>query len=395
VAEARRALVTDGQERWAVAACRSLARAGFRVSVAADSRPAVAHWSRFCRDRIDVPAPQFDLRGFVDRLEDELGRGEYSVVLAGGEASLEAISGERDRLERYLPHGLGLPPPEAVAASLDKVSLAAAAVEAGLDSPETVECTSVEQALSAALRFGYPVMVKPRTSVHERSGERVRSAARRADSEAATREIVDAFGGRCLVQRVAQGQVHSFAGVFADGKMIASSLARYLRTWPPAAGSAAFAETVPVPVELSDRVPALLRALGWEGIFEVELLLSEGKFRTVDFNPRIYGSVALAMRAGADLPAVWARRLIGEEQAHVQARAGVRYRWEDAEVRRVWWEFRRGRPVSAVRVAIPMRTVVHPHFAWDDPGPILALVAADAKRAITRLRPAALASRLP
>ena len=47
---------------------------------------------------------------------------------------------------------------------------------------------------------------------------------------------------------------------------------RYLRTWPPEAGNAALTETVAVPAELAERVGALVAALGWEGIFELELV---------------------------------------------------------------------------------------------------------------------------
>jgi hypothetical protein len=68
------------------------------------------------------------------------------------------------------------------------------------------------------------------------------------------------------------------------------------------------------------------------------------------------------------------------------ARAGVRYRWEDAEVRRAFWELRHGNLAQAAEIARPRRHVVHPHFRWDDPGPLLARGAWFAGRVFARVR---------
>ena len=134
--------------------------------------------------------------------------------------------------------------------------------------------------------------------------------------------------------------------------------------------------------------------LGWQGIFELELMRRpDGSFASLDLNPRPYGSIALAIRAGADLPAIWAAWLLGERPPYAVARPGVRYRWEDAEIRRVVWELRRGHLAEAAHVALPRRRVVHPHFQWNDPGPLLARGAYFAGRALSRARKAAAADR--
>jgi predicted ATP-grasp superfamily ATP-dependent carboligase len=368
-----RVLLTDGQERWIVAASRSLARAGFKVTVAADSTPAVAHWSRFCSGRVLVPAPQSDPSTFVATLEAELRAKSYALLVAGGDASLQVISEHRERLEPLLSAKLGLPSREAVAASADKLRLAEAAAAAGLRSPATTYCSSQEDAARAARAVRYPVIVKPRSSVFDRAGATVRERSRMARDELELRSFTRLFGNTCLVQPVEHGTVYSCAGVYAGGRLLALALIRYLRTWPPEAGNASFAETVGVPQGLAERICALLEAVGWQGIFEVELLrLAGGEFAVLDLNPRMYGSIALAIRAGADLPAVWCRWLLGRRPEYQLARPRVRYRWEDAELRRVGWELRHGQGRAALSVLRPCRQTVHPHFSWDDPGPIVA-----------------------
>src|SRR3954451_3536777 len=92
-------LVTDGEQRCALAACRALAAAGYEVGVASTGGPAAAKWSRWCSDGISVPDARRDPTGFAERLRGELERRRYDVVLPGGDASLLALSAHRARLE--------------------------------------------------------------------------------------------------------------------------------------------------------------------------------------------------------------------------------------------------------------------------------------------------------
>src|SRR3954452_12661434 len=108
-------LVTDGQERWSVAVCRSLHRAGFRVAAAADYTPGVAHWSRSCDVRLTVPDPRVDQLRYGLALEQALSGRGYSALIPACDASLIAISRHRELIQPHLRAPLALPPHEAVA----------------------------------------------------------------------------------------------------------------------------------------------------------------------------------------------------------------------------------------------------------------------------------------
>jgi hypothetical protein len=84
--------------------------------------------------------------------------------------------------------------------------------------------------------------------------------------------------------------------------------------------------------------------------------------------------MALAIAAGANLPAVWVRWLLGESPAWCEARPGVRFRWEDAELRHLLWQARRGDLRAALAVLRPRRNAAHAYFRLDDPGPLGARV---------------------
>jgi FAD-dependent urate hydroxylase len=367
---APRVLVTDGETRAVVAVARGLADAGFAVSVAASARVplAPAQLVRSVSERLITPDPLRAPGAFVAALEPAVAGGAVRVLIPGGDASLLAISEGRARLEPHVR--LGLPDQARVRRSLDKADLATIAARHELGPPSTALCADAAQALEAARELGYPVLVKPISSISERVVPRQRVSSCWVEDEAELRLAIDRFGGAGLVQRRIDGDVVSFAGVLAGGRLLAEAVSRYHRTWYPNGGNASYSETVEAPSALRGRVVALLDDLGWEGIFELELIeAATGDWHAIDLNPRPYGSIALAIAAGANLPAVWSEHLIGGDPGQVTARPGVFYRWTDADLRNGLWQLRAGRPVAAAQVLRVRRGVVHPYVQGRGRGP--------------------------
>jgi predicted ATP-grasp superfamily ATP-dependent carboligase len=163
------------------------------------------------------------------------------------------------------------------------------------------------------------------------------------------------------------------AGVIDEGELLGISVSRYARTWPPHAGSASASVTIEPPDGLVESSRRLLAAIGWRGIFDLEFLeLADGRHATIDLNPRVYGSMALAIAAGANLPAIWVGLLRGDRRAPILARPGVHYRWEEGEVRAVLRAVLRGRMGELASVVRPRRHTVWALTRIGDPGPLVA-----------------------
>jgi predicted ATP-grasp superfamily ATP-dependent carboligase len=129
---------------------------------------------------------------------------------------------------------------------------------------------------------------------------------------------------------------------------------------------------VALPPGLANRVRALLEALEWQGIFQLQMLELDGRLSVIDLNPRVFASVTLDARAGADLPSVWCDWLLGRKPYPVRARPGVRYRWEEGELCHLLWQLRRRKFRAAAAVLRPHRQVAHAWFRLTDPGPLIA-----------------------
>jgi predicted ATP-grasp superfamily ATP-dependent carboligase len=380
-----RVLLTDAQDRSSLAGCRSLRRAGYVVDALATTRPAAAHWSRYCERRLTACDPRQDQGRFVAELSNIVRSTSYRLLVTGSDASLLAISQHRERLEPFVE--LGLPPADVVDRCLSKQTLVRAAAEVGLGTPETEVCGDEGEARAAAGRFGYPVVLKPQSTVSGRNGRVRQRPSSLVEDDASLAALLSEHGTPCLVQRHEEGMVLSFSGVAAEGRLLAHGVSRYSRTWPPEGGAVSFAETIPTPADLRRKVEDLLAVLGWQGVFELEVIQRRGEgFAAIDFNPRPFGSLELITRAGAPLVAAWCDWVLGRSRIEAEARPGYHYRWEDAEARNLWRRLREGQVGSAIDVLRPQRRMTRSFFRLTDPAPLVARILLLANHRLRRAR---------
>jgi predicted ATP-grasp superfamily ATP-dependent carboligase len=111
------------------------------------------------------------------------------------------------------------------------------------------------------------------------------------------------------LQSFIPGRGEGVFGFFADGTLHASSGHQRLRMMNPrGSGSSACRSQAPDVITL-ERTERFLRAIGWHGIFMVELLRDpKDRLWFMELNGRTWGSMALARRVGFEYPA-WAVHL--------------------------------------------------------------------------------------
>ena len=366
-----RVVVTDAEERAALGAARGLAAAGYSVTAIGCHRAAATHWSRSCAERVVLPDPRDDAELFADELATLLARNDYAALIPASDASLLAISAHRDRLDGLVR--LGLPSAAAVSRSVDKRLLGSVAAAVGLPPPPSRACDDETSAAAAAAELGYPVVLKPSRSF-VRNGNGLRQLpVSRVESARELASALERYEPPFVVQQYVRAGFLSCTGVVAEPGLLALTVSRVFRLWPVEAGMHAYSETIEAPPGLAERVFALLEEIGWRGIFQLQMLdRGDGRLAVIDLNPRLFASVALDVRAGANLAAVWCDWLLRRRAAPVVAKPGVRYRWEEGELCHLLWQLRRGRVRAAASVLLPRRRVVHAWFRLRDPGPLFA-----------------------
>lgn len=329
----RALVVEEGRARGALAAVRALHAGGWTVGVGSPGARGLAAASRRASRRHDVPSPAAGVTAFVDAVRAAVVAGGYDVVLAAGDAELLALAYAAERVGAALPH----PAYDVLLQAVDKLALSTAAAAAGLGTPRTALATPLELA-----RWRGAAVVKPRwhwrPDVPQASPRCEAVVVADGDAAADVAAVMRAFGAEPVVQEHVPGDLMAFACVVADdGRLLGRVQQRASRIWPPGAGVSVRAETVAVDPVLEERVTALLSDLGWRGIAEVQLLCPpRGEPMLLDLNGRVYGSLALAVAAGVNLPALAAAAAAGlHPEPSPDARVGCRYHWLEGDLRSI------------------------------------------------------------
>lgn len=327
----------DSQSRTALVAARALAAGGYRVAATVSGPRSLVGASRSCTKRI--PAPPISDPSFDDVLARALDERRYECVLPASDAALVKLEpGVRDLI--------------------DKRGLASLAAATGIDSPDSIGFADLASLSAAADDLPYPVVLKPLRSVWRPF---------RAGSAEELRASLPS-SAPLLVQPYLAGTLRAVGGVVWRGELVAAVHQRYLRTWPPDAGGASCAVSVEPDEDLEERLVRLLG--GRDGIFMAQLVDDV----LLDLNPRVYGSLPLAVAAGVNLAAIHCELVRGRNPARRRGRPGVFFRWTEGDVRHVVAQVREksmgaGAGLRALR---PRRGVVHSVESLRDPGPMLA-----------------------
>lgn len=374
-------LVEDGYRRGSLAAARGLGRAGIAVGVASPSR-GLATESRYVDRHHPIRPLPLGYEAFIADVSRAIREGGYDLVFPAGDAEVLALSHGRSELGAFLPY----PDHGSVVRILDKVALGEAAMAVGLAAPAVMEPDGDLSAMPP------PYVVKARTHWvvgPDEAPPRWETEVVRTPQEARRRaDVIRAEGGEPFVQQHVSGDLIALSVLVGrSGRAVAAvqSSGGEL-TWPSGAGVRVRAETVAVDEDLVERVAALLHRLGWWGLADLDFLQPQGGApHLIDTNGRFYGSMAIALNAGVNFPALWCG--IADDEARVdtvRGRAGARYHWLEGDLRRALFE-RRGGVVADVLSCLRWApTAAHSTFSYDDPKPFVWHVSALGRRIVRK-----------
>jgi len=329
------ALVLDGQTNQALACVRSLGRAGYDVFVAATRPRPLASWSRFARGRFrlsgETPAAFAALRRWA------AARG-VSLVLPLTERSCVLCNLERTAWEA---EGItvGSAPAPLLSLAFDKARTFELAQHAGVTTPPTRVPSTLSEVRAAAADLGFPCVVKSRFSnawdgarfVPDPGTSYVRNSTELEAAVALHRQ-----GEHWpLIQGFVPGQGKGVFALFESGHPIAWFAHERLRDVRPSGSGSSLRRSAPLEPRLLDPAERLLASMGWHGPAMVEFR-DDGVHAPalMEVNGRFWGSLQLAVSAGADFPLWWAAILRGTP---VERRAGyatgltVRWLWGDVK----------------------------------------------------------------
>lgn len=320
-------LITDGDQRAALAVVRSLGSAGHRCIVVSPSGRSIAGASRYASIELRVPDAGRASALFAEAVSGAVNEYGVDVVIPVAEQTVLALLPRRHLIRANMP----FPALNAFEAICNKERVLQAATALGIRVPNQVTLRCPDDARGVDVRC--PVVLKPTRSVFTAAdGSRGKVGVRWAYTEQEFTTELDGFpidAYPILVQEAIEGPGIGVFLLIQDGRAVASFSHRRLREKPPSGGVSVLAQSEPLNGELLERSLALLNAFEWSGVAMVEYKQDKrtGEPVLMEINGRFWGSLQLAVDAGVDFPRLVVEAALGSSAKPVHRYDIVRSRW--------------------------------------------------------------------
>lgn len=282
-------------------AVRSLGRKGLVVHSASAGRQTPALASRYLAARHAVPHYRGDGAEWLASIRALVREHGFSLLVPTSDASLAQIAAHRQEL---LPARCAVPPPGALALFTDKWATREAALMLGIPVADGLLVDADDDPAAILARLGAPLILKRRCSYL--LGETVQKSAVALVSSAD--EIAAWLAGRSgmMAERFLPGFCRGLSVLAHEGRVVQAFQHRRVHQ-EHMTGPSSSRVSEPLDPRLLDAVRKLVAHAGHSGIamFEFRCEDAGDAFALLEVNPRSWGSMQLAMDAGADFVAAW------------------------------------------------------------------------------------------
>jgi predicted ATP-grasp superfamily ATP-dependent carboligase len=325
-------LVTDGNERAALAVTRGLGQAEIPVIVGAETRRSLAGASRYCAGKWQYPSPLNDPEPFISSLMKAVEQFHIKSIMPVTDATVQVLGERREVLPSTVRSSIPLP--DKYNSVSDKFRLMQLAEQLSIPIPNTIYVQDGDVAAIADRLTSYPVVVKPGRSLLQVNGQWSKTSVHFVSTGDDLIELyrrIPYLRQPSLIQERIKGNGQGLFGLFDHGKPCALFAHRRIREKPPAGGVSVFRESIELPKPMTDYAVRLMERVKWHGVAMVEFKIDDdsGVPMLMEINGRFWGSLQLSLDAGLNFPYLLNQMIHGAEvTVPAQAyRIGVKSRW--------------------------------------------------------------------
>jgi protein-tyrosine-phosphatase/predicted ATP-grasp superfamily ATP-dependent carboligase len=280
---------------------RSLGRRGLEVHAGWCPPDEPAARSRYIAKLHDLPGYHPDGE-WVRELTALMERERFDLVLPTNEHSVRPLHWHRDPIERA--GRVYLLDPEVFRIAFDKERSSALARSTGVPVPDQIVATDPRDGARAAKALGWPVVLKPPSSYADRDLHRRRDVEKARDRTELDAKLERMLfeNGRVLLEKNVPGRGAGVEILSDRGEILLAFQHERLHE-PLQGGGSSYRRSVPLEEALLAPTRRIISALGYTGVAMVEYKRSAGAPPVfMEINARFWGSLPLAIAAGADFP---------------------------------------------------------------------------------------------
>jgi predicted ATP-grasp superfamily ATP-dependent carboligase len=320
-----RVLVLGTDQRVILAVARSLGRQGLAVELGWCAPQAPATRSRYVVRTHTIPAYARDDDRWKCVLLDLLDRETYDLVIPCNDSTLVPLIAHRSDFDRF-PEIYVLPD-NVFSIVSDKFKTYELAVAQSVNVPRgfVVDATADPSRLIDVL--GLPIVLKPQSTFTVRNRDLANVVCKARDRDELRSQLERLGLTPCLAQQNFGGRGVGVEMLVRQGEILFAF--QHERLHESMEWGSSYRRSVAVQPELLDASRRMMRAIGYTGVAMAEYMVDpdSGRWVFLEINGRFWGSLPLAVAAGADFPWFLYQMLVeGRRDFDPAYRLGVRCR---------------------------------------------------------------------
>lgn len=325
-------LVLDGHEFSALAIVRSLGKKHLNVTVASERETVqpISSFSKYAKQVVFYTNPIIEPDQFVEDILVFLKNNTVDLVIPVTEKTLIPLAKRKQEVEQFTV--LAAPNENVLELVCDKNKTFALAENIGIPVPRSIVVSTLSDLDGIADKLDFPIVIKPSRSIADGKGDiRVKLVVQYAFSQQELRDKCISIlpFAPVVVQEYFRGAGVGVEVLANKGEIIYAFQHKRLHELPLTGGGSCLRESVPIDPKLLDHSQKIIKALNWQGVAMIEFKHCEktNDCRLMEINGRFWGSLPLAVNAGADFPYYLYQLLVLEEKTQAKSAAiGVKSR---------------------------------------------------------------------
>jgi len=295
-------IVTTAMSPKALIVTRSLGIRGIKVTTADKQKFALASLSKYSKNFFLYPSPKKKPAEFINCLISFIKRHRDTVLIPTHSEDTYLIAKYKSSLEKYIK--VPLHDYNMIKKVNDKACLMEIAEELSIPIPRTRKIKDLSELPKIAEELDFPVVIKLRETS---SSIGLSYAHSKKDLISKYKKTVSSydlsFSNYPVIQEYIPGDGYGVSLLFNKGDLRAKFTHKRLREYPITGGPSTYRVSVKNS-KMEKFAINLLQSLNWHGVAMVEFKLDSRNKKPVlmEVNPRMWGSINLAIKSGIDFP---------------------------------------------------------------------------------------------
>jgi predicted ATP-grasp superfamily ATP-dependent carboligase len=360
-------LLADGHARQALALARAFKELGCSVTAVCESGLDVCSKSRYVdyvvKDKTIKERP--DLR--VECIIREISKGGYSLVVSFSDVTVEQISLNKERIEKYCK--TAVVNKDKFYLAYDKLNTMRICMENDIPCPHTfLDCQTADDVLSKDLM--YPIIIKPRSGYGAIGFHKIDNI---EELKQYLQDHSDDIKHLVIQEYIPQTDLQYECSIFVDeDNEVKSAMVFEKNRWFPVHGGSSTLNTSVKDKTIVDNCSKLMRLINWRGCCDIDLIRDprDGVAKIMEINPRISGSGKIVLLSGVNLALEMLQMARGEEVTEFNDyKEGIRLRCLYTDF--LWFLKSKDR-FKTKPSWFSMKNTYEQVFSWKDPLPYFA-----------------------